>query len=171
LLEARRGVVLLADVRVILARKATVGPLDLVLRGVPGDAHDLVVVLVLHTALVLGGTRRGVGSDGLRKGRWGLTRPESRPKRPAFPNLAIQSPPCGLQTGGSAAGSRAACCSRARSRRRACSRTASRATTRRSCCGRAGRTSAPICISARSTWSRATTICSFSPAAFSSRTG
>src|SRR5690606_12629214 len=169
LLEALLGVRLLADVRVILARKAAVGALDLVLRRVPGDAHDLVVVLVLHTALVVGGA--GVRSDGLRQGRWGLTSPESRPKRPVFPNLAIQSPPCGRRTGSSAAGSRAACCFRARSRRRACSRTASRATTRPFCCARAVRTSAPTCTSGRSTWSPDTTICCFSPASSSSCTG
>ena len=48
LLEARLGVLLLADVRVVLAGQLAVGALDLVLRGGARHAHDLVVVLVAH---------------------------------------------------------------------------------------------------------------------------
>ena len=48
LLEARLRVRLLAHVRMKLARELAVGPLDLVLGGVPVDAHHRVVVLVAH---------------------------------------------------------------------------------------------------------------------------
>src|ERR1700722_7817988 len=48
LLEARFGVLFLADVRMIFASELAVGLLDLRLRGIARHAHDLVVVLVLH---------------------------------------------------------------------------------------------------------------------------
>src|SRR5690606_33614601 len=61
-LEALLGVRLLADVRMVLARKAAIRPFDLVLRGFPGDAHNLVVVLVLHIALLARPQRRCAAS-------------------------------------------------------------------------------------------------------------
>src|SRR5690606_6919533 len=85
LLEALLRVRFLADVRMVLARETAIGPLDLVLSGVAGDAHDLVVILVLHTALA---RRRAPGTCGE---RWGFRPPESSPKAHAFPNLALQA--------------------------------------------------------------------------------
>jgi hypothetical protein len=62
LLEALFGIGLLADVGVILAGKLAVGALDLVLGGVAGDAHGLVVVFEFHATVTrmtgLGSLRR-----------------------------------------------------------------------------------------------------------------
>src|SRR5690606_35141006 len=67
-LEASFRVLLLAHVRMIFARKPAIDALQLVLADVAGDAHDLVVVLVLRhgeitpRAQPLGGVGR-VASD------------------------------------------------------------------------------------------------------------
>src|ERR1700734_4034392 len=47
-LEARLGILLLADVRMILAGKFAVGLLDLRVRRVSRDAHHLVIILEVH---------------------------------------------------------------------------------------------------------------------------
>jgi hypothetical protein len=51
LLEACLGVLLLADVGVVLARELAVGLLDLLGRGIARHSHDRVVVLELHPRL------------------------------------------------------------------------------------------------------------------------
>src|SRR5690606_27105844 len=87
LLEALLCVGLLADVRVELARKAAVGPLDLVLRVVAGDAHELVVVLVFHHP-----SRAVTATPDANFGkRWGFPVPESSRSGGVPANLAIQS--------------------------------------------------------------------------------
>src|SRR5262245_59592743 len=48
LLESLLGVLLLGDVRVVLARELPVRLLDVVLGGVAGEAENLVVILVFH---------------------------------------------------------------------------------------------------------------------------
>ena len=51
LLEPRLGVLLFADVGVVLAREAAIRALDVVGRRIAGDAHDRVVVFVFHGRL------------------------------------------------------------------------------------------------------------------------
>src|SRR5580693_4155788 len=48
LLEARLGILLLADVRMILAGKFAVGLLDLRVSCVPRNTHHLVIILEFH---------------------------------------------------------------------------------------------------------------------------
>jgi hypothetical protein len=54
LLELLLGVLLLRDVRVVLAGELAVGLLDVFLGRVPLYAEDLVVILVLHGDLYMG---------------------------------------------------------------------------------------------------------------------
>src|SRR5678815_2506586 len=58
LLELLLGVRFLGDVRVVLARQAAVGLLDLLVGRAAFEAEDLVIVLVLHAPLHGGGTKR-----------------------------------------------------------------------------------------------------------------
>ena len=53
LLEARLGIGLLADVRMVLARQLAVGALDLVLRRAARQSEGLVVVLEFHGSIPL----------------------------------------------------------------------------------------------------------------------
>src|SRR5205814_5715540 len=90
LLELLLGVRLLGDVRVVLAREAAVGLLDVVVAHATLDAEDLVIVLVFHAGLYGDGpaqikaptVRRPLGSPKLSLERSGGT-PRHHPCSPA----------------------------------------------------------------------------------------
>src|SRR5690606_32809758 len=84
LLDACLRILLLAHVRVVLARELAVGALDLVGRGTPFDAEGGVVVLVVHAAAAPGASSRcaarlyAPGADGGGVSPW-VTRPGQVP--------------------------------------------------------------------------------------------
>src|SRR5690606_18970194 len=86
LLEALFGVRLLADVRMVFASETAVRALDLVLRRVPVDAHDLVVVLVFHACASpsIGGRSPAIRPLRSRLGTLGVRRAGIKPIRTRF---------------------------------------------------------------------------------------
>src|SRR5690606_8479587 len=170
LFEALFGIRLLADVRMVFAGEAAVRALDLLLRRVSLDAHDLVVVLVLHPAL----PRAREPDTGTTSAGWilygtvGARRAGIKPMRARSPKCwDTMAARCWTAPTDFCSGDwpwrHWPRCSLGAPRRRHLA-TASKARIRHSCCARPAFTSGRTSTSARSTWSRATTICSFSPA-------
>jgi hypothetical protein len=85
LLEARLGVLFLADVGVVFARQLAVGFFDLVGRGVALHTHGLVVVLVFHETFLRDGLPAGHlaprGRLSQKAGKWGRP-PQGQPAAP-----------------------------------------------------------------------------------------